>query len=397
MTTLTVRRVEPETPRYSISGDLLSFLDCGLRYRYQHRGQLPPSRPVQFWAGLFVHGVVEEAFRYWRERDSRLPWPTETIEQLGRLVAARLVARGISFRGFDMLGLGMERAIVAVETWGPDLFALIDEAEIRLRGVRPMPPGARSLRGDRYEIDGVADVVARRKGGGANAVLGLAGVGVTGAQPVDLIVDYKGTRRPGLGNPAWFRHEWQVATYAWLRGQQVSASGQRAALLFYLNELVPGPDDMRRLRSEVNAGGGSDILPYEHDLAVVRDWLRIEREWQLRMAGWEERVKAWYVAGPNEIIAFPRMPYPEPMLSQSFRQARSVRTIRIDDAAIARALDRFDEVVARIERSVTAEVSGKPLVAVWPTVAERGQCARCDFRAHCPDPENPFRGAPTAP
>src|SRR5262249_43531982 len=106
-------------PPYSLTGDLLGFLRCGLQYRYTRIGQLPSTQPVQMWFGQFIHGVLEEAYRRYdlARRSGRIdppPWPTATITDIAELIKRRLAAQGLFPWDETLEKLGHARAEAAI-------------------------------------------------------------------------------------------------------------------------------------------------------------------------------------------------------------------------------------------------------------------------------------------
>ena len=147
-------------PEYNLTGDLLSFETCNLQYRYQNKGSLPPSMPIQLWFGEFIHGVMEEAFLKWDLEKTEFPWDwKEDIRPIEDMIDLKLQVRGlyppknhyfttnipgseikeINLNEHDHKKLASARAEAAINIWGKDLFPLINDTEVSMKGLRPMP------------------------------------------------------------------------------------------------------------------------------------------------------------------------------------------------------------------------------------------------------------------
>lgn len=370
--TLSIRPRVYSLPSYSLTGDLIGFLRCGLQYRYSRLGKLPPSRPVQLWFGEFIHGVLEEAYR--RYRDLKLqgkpalpPWPPELLEEIRKLIVDRLAARGLVAWDPDLKKLGFTRADVAVQELGPHLFPIIAEAEVRLSGARHLPEIPEDLKfrsADRYEMAGVVDVLTEVQFADpnllTNPLIRLILPHLPGKPPAsfEVIVDYKGMRRPackdGKGTGLWTQYEWQVLTYAELRRLQAGAKPVIAGVLVYINELHPTRSDMEHLKREV-VGGATDVMPPagSPDDKAIRSWTSKS---------------------------------PLPALSWEYRLSRAIRVVPVTKDAVSAAVKGFDAVVQQIETCLGKEKNGTKVLKAWTrNSSDEGSCVVCDSRTYCPD------------
>jgi hypothetical protein len=287
--------------------------------------------------------------------------------------------------------LAHRRASSAINLWGPHLFPLIAMAEVRLKGIRSMPSTIPNARADYYEVQGIVDVLTSVELSSAavdnrlvRALQGdpmianalgqvIAQAGKTPDPVCEVIVDYKGMRRPGIRDPTWQYLGWQILTYAWLRGQQPEASPVVGGVLLFLNELEPSRDDIGKLRQEVFGPQApqTDVVPLGNDLNGLHSW------------------------NSNQRRAIP------PDLSLEYRVARSIRVIPVTQAQVQNSLRSFDQTVEQIELSVINERNGQLLTNCWENrQAQRPDpddqtCAVCDFRTYCP--ASPRHGAPLAP
>jgi hypothetical protein len=369
------RRERELVPNYSLTGDLLSFMRCGLQYRYQNGSALPPSRPVQMWFGEFIHGVLETAYRLWQPSNPKpaFPWPSHPtpfnmsrptnrvahdIGTIGDLVELTLSAAGKNPRNRAARDSAYERAERAVNDISPELFPLIRTVEERVIGTRAltMPPGVRS-RARMYELHGVMDVLSSMtlNATANNVICDAVRAVVPGLMSgAEVIVDYKGSRRPEVTHDFWHQGDWQLQMYAWLRSQQPGAAPVVAGVLLYINELAPGASDVEDLHRDVKQGR-TDVppVPGSNDDYLLRTW---------------------------------RPKHAVPTFSLPFRLQRTIRVVPITRPSIDIALQKFDDVVVDIESCVSREAQRGRIIAQWPMTGENRTCVACDFRHFCPSP-----------
>ena len=394
--TLSVRSKPYIIPEYSLTGDLLAYLTCGLQYRYQNKGTLPPAMPIQLWFGNFIHGVMEEAYLRWKDDDWKdFPWDWKTqIRDIELSIDKMMRARGLQppanlfcpFHGeSDEQGLCPDhdhphklvasiRAEASINTWGPHLFPLIDDSEVKLKGIRDMPNYQKgSSRSNYYGIKGIIDVLSSVKideASDKNLIIKYLHndpafqykLENLDKPEYEIIVDYKGMKRPSLGSPSWEHHEWQVLTYSWLRSMQPESRPVLVGILFYLNELSLFQEDLKELKKDVEEGK-TDIKPYADDLKNILNW--------------NTRSKP-------------------PILSDSLKKLRSIRIIPVEYDNQEKSVTEFDYVVSDIEKSILSEVNGNGIQSSWDPKPEKRTCDACDFNTFCKDSKS-TKKFPTVP
>jgi hypothetical protein len=148
---------------------------------------------------------------------------------------------------------------------------------------------------------------------------------------------------------------WQVQTYAWLRSKQPDSQPVAAGILFYVNELTPGREEMTCLKQGIR-NGTTDVLP-EPDSAD------------------EQIIRLWRPGNDTDQLSLP------------FRLQRAIRVVPVTQESISFALAQFDDVVRQAEEDVVAEAGAGSILGTWqPTCDDEGTCVACDFRWFCPDP-----------
>ena len=348
---LETKRPNLVIPSYSVKEDVIPYLNCRLQYRYRNVGSLPYARPERFWFGLFIHGALELAYRYWRDAETppAFPWPCTKLERRGDApnwqdhdigkfandAETSLRNQGVRAPSAAARNSAYGKVATMVNALGAHLFPLIDSAEHverRITATR-QPDSGRS----RYELRGVLDALARAVPniGSCNRIREYVRKACPDIREnSELILEYKASCRPAPDSSHWKQDELQVQAYAWLRGQELQSGKLPAAgVVIYVNEL---PDLDRAIRVILNE------LP-ELDKAV-------------------------------RVIPISR---------------------RSADSAIA----EVDAVALQIEDALAAEATGGSAIRSWPpNCVDKTACADCDFRHFCPKPAGMSASyAPKAP
>lgn len=408
---LKVRERSYELPSYSLTGDILGYLRCGLQYRYTRIGKMPPKSPVQLWFGHFIHGCMDEGFRRYKAAIDKRLSHDQAMNQVDPeviipFIKDRLLNQGIAAWEPWLKLIGYARARVALKELGPHLFPLISQSEVRLTGSRelkPLPPAKAFRRADRYEMVGVIDVVtdvemAKHRG---NQIVELvkSHLDELPAQ-FELIIDYKGSRRPpnitstnGKYPSLWDQYKWQVLTYAELRAKQVGSKPVAAGIVIYINELLPLESDLEELEREVTGftphGGSRLSTDQPVDKARIKPWLNAAKQAAVKAQQEQERLTR---AGDEE-ADLKASRFLTTVVPWDVRLRRAMRIVPNDAAERQASLKAFDETVYRIECCRGVEFHGRRIVEAWDTnPSDRGTCAACDSRTWCPSFSKHYAG-----
>jgi hypothetical protein len=384
---LKVRSLGFYLPSYSLTSDVLGFIRCGLQYRYQGIGKIPSTRPFQLWFGEFIHGVMEAGYREYQASvlaaaSDPPPWGPFRIIRLGKQIERALRDRKIYPNNKAVRRLGYLRAVKAINDLGPHLFPLIDEAEVPLSTTRSMlriPAQYRTREMTTYELTGRIDVLtsitllnpSHASNRLVQYLLGFLAQEVAQSrmqalpQDFEIIIDYKGSRRPattaisGGTTDYWRIYGWQLRTYAHIREKQPGSLPVVLGIVIYLNELLPTWDDLALFRADL-AAYRTDVVPTPGS----QDWAIIKMPIPRRR-------------NPN----FKR----NREISWDLRMRRALRLEPVYPIHVAESMDRFDRYVRLIEVSRSKENLSGSILASWPkNTSDPDTCTACDYQTFCP-------------
>ena len=437
---LSTKSKEYIVPEYSLTGDLISFLTCNLQYRYQNRGTLPPSTPIQLWFGEFIHGVMEESYLKWEYLDEnsninpqdipddspyknqkslKFPWNwMHDIRPIEEMIESRLKTRGlVAPRNYYDSSINIDeerkdeynprkmlysaRAEAAINIWGPHLFPLINNTEMLIKGIRDMPDlEDYEKRSDSYTINGVLDV--------------LSYLDINYFKKRESIYDKK-TPQANLEKASQVNLD---SYYDFFKSNRIYE------YLFNNSEFI---ENMNGFDKEIKQQDSFEIITdykgMKRPSLDSKNWKHHEQQiltyaWLRNQQNEDKHVVAGIIFYLNELvpsnedlmaiktdlennntdvsiskkdeeILFDWNPESEYHilndLSDKFKIDRSIRIIPIskNSERIENALSEFDSVVEKIEESILKESNGIPIKHAWNAEAEKRTCSACDFKTFC--------------
>ena len=371
---ISVRRLHPTQPAYSLTADVQNFLQCGLQYRYARTSRLPWSDSPQLWFGRFVCDCLQVAEQQVRHGlQPQPPWDPDRISQLCSMVTTRLQAEQIVCRSRSRQQAGLQCVTVAINELGPLLFPLIDAAQVPVSGSRWFPTIASTAATEDHQpshfvLTGTVPALLRLTAMDRTAAAfplrqELLSHRIELAEGQTILVDFKSAHRPDLhrgsrraataGSDA---DQWRALVLSWLLAQQTALPA--AAVVVYLHELSPSAAALRRLRQAQQVRTAHVLLPHPDspDAALLQEF---------------------------------RDGHKLPQLSRDFRLQRAFRVIPVTPAALQTALQTADHAAQRIQTCRNQEAHSGRILSAWERNSHSpAACNACRARTWCPD----FRG-----
>ena len=231
----------PARRRYSVTSDILAYQQCSIQYGAYAVRRYEPALVVQLFYGTIIHQVLDRAHTHFR---GELGFPQGTmptdsdIERYFTEVENALKARRIrAVSNVREQALRVLKRFNSLE--GPALYPRILDTECLLQSEQ-----------QNYILHGNVDVLAQS--------------GAARVHEVE-IWDYKGAKRPSMGDPEYQRYVFQLQVYADLYRRKTGHAPTKA-ILYFLNELAPDPAPQTR---PVNA-----LLEVDLDPSAVQQALQ---------------------------------------------------------------------------------------------------------------------------
>jgi hypothetical protein len=366
---LTIRPATAVSRTWDVAGDLLSFLRCGLQYRYSRPGTPRPSHSAQQFSGRFLQQVLEDAWLSSKTPASpSVPYSDNALQELLDHVEQRLAAHGVRCHNATGRHYTRLRAAAAVNELGPLLFPLLCHARLQVSGSfhrQPAPDSRDPVSQPSWELTSTIHAIARlqpcHSTPSSNPLVELIQqhLPASHSDTAELIIDFQGNRRPDSDQPATSCDD--LTQLQILAASLLYSPRTRypvvAGVVCYLSELVPSRRQFRALRRKLLQCPEDPAVPPADSLDA-----RILRTWKPRSA--------------NEL---------PPLLSLNYRLQRTIRIVPISSADQQTTLHQLESIVRRIEHCRSAEQRSGQILSAWElNPSNPAVCHACDARTWCP-------------